>query len=109
VQARQVFWQRIYNTINTEMIMRVDKWLKVSRLIKRRSVANEICDKNRIKINNRIVKASTEVKIGDRLEISLGETMIDLEILKVPKDKENVSVQDALELYRVISKLKLNE
>lgn len=89
--------------------MRVDKWLKVSRLIKRRSVANEICDKNRIKINNRIVKASTEVKIGDRLEISLGETMIDLEILKVPKDKENVSVQDALELYRVISKLKLNE
>ncbi len=89
--------------------MRIDKWLKVSRLIKRRSVANEICDKNRIKINNKIVKASAEVRVGDKVEIYLGETKIDLEILKVPKDKENVSVQDSLELYRIINKLKLTE
>lgn len=52
--------------------MRLDKWLKVSRLIKRRTVANEACDNERISANGRVVKASYEVKVGDQLEIRFG-------------------------------------
>ena len=52
--------------------MRLDKWLKVSRLIKRRTVANEACDNERISANGRVVKASYDVKVGDKLEIRFG-------------------------------------
>ena len=52
--------------------MRLDKFLKVSRLIKRRTVANEACDNGRISVNGRVVKASYDVKVGDRIEISMG-------------------------------------
>ena len=52
--------------------MRLDKYLKVSRLIKRRTVANEACDNGRISVNGRVVKASYDVKIGDKIEISMG-------------------------------------
>ena len=53
--------------------MRIDKYLKVSRIIKRRSVANEACDSGRISVNGRPVKASYDVKVGDVIEITLGE------------------------------------
>ena len=52
--------------------MRLDKYLKVSRLIKRRTVANEACDNGRISVNGRVVKASYDVKVGDKIEIALG-------------------------------------
>ena len=61
--------------------MRLDKWLKVSRLIKRRSVANEACDNGRISVSGRPVKASYEVKPGDVLELKFGEKLIRVEVL----------------------------
>ena len=78
--------------------MRVDKFLKVSRLIKRRTVANEACDKGRIMVNGKIVKASYDVKTGDVMEITLGEKTVKVEIL-IP-DKEHVLKEDAALLYR---------
>ena len=63
--------------------MRLDKYLKVSRLIKRRTVANEACDNGRISVNGRVVKASYDVKVGDRLEIALGARTLAVEVLQV--------------------------
>ena len=78
--------------------MRVDKFLKVSRLIKRRTVANEACDKGRIMINDKVVKASAEVKVGDVLSISLGDKVVKAEILKV--DDKHITKEDAPLMYR---------
>ncbi len=71
--------------------MRLDKWLKVSRLIKRRTVANDACDNERISVNGRVVKASYDVKVGDRLEIRFGARTVSVEVLSVveQKGKEN--------------------
>ena len=63
--------------------MRLDKYLKVSRLIKRRTVANEACDAGRVQINGKIAKASTEVKIGDVIEIKYGEKLIKFKIKNI--------------------------
>ena len=79
--------------------MRLDKWLKVSRLIKRRTVANEACDAARVTANGRPVKASYEVKEGDILEIRFGERTVKLEVLQVA---DNVSKADAAAMYREI-------
>ena len=69
--------------------MRLDKWLKVSRLIKRRTVANEACDNQRVTANGRPVKASYDVKEGDVLELRFGERTVKVEVLSVadPVDK----------------------
>ena len=61
--------------------MRLDKYLKVSRLIKRRTVANEACDNGRISVNGRVVKASYDVKVGDKIEIALGTRTLAVEVL----------------------------
>ena len=61
--------------------MRLDKWLKVSRLIKRRTVANEACDAGRVTANGRQVKASYDVSVGDVLELKFGEKLIQVEVL----------------------------
>ena len=79
--------------------MRLDKFLKVSRLIKRRSVANEACDNGRISVNGRVVKASYDVKVGDRIEISMGERTVAVEVLLVA---ENVRKDDAAAMYREV-------
>lgn len=79
--------------------MRLDKYLKVSRLIKRRTVANEACDNGRISVNGRVVKASYEVKPGDRLEISLGGRTLAVEVLQVA---ETVRKDNAAGMYREI-------
>ena len=79
--------------------MRLDKYLKVSRLIKRRTVANEACDNGRISVNGRIVKASYEVKVGDRLEIAMGPRTVAVEVLQVA---DNVRKDDAAALYKEI-------
>ena len=77
--------------------MRLDKWLKVSRLIKRRTVANEACNAARVTANRRPVKASYEVKEGDILEIRFGERTVKLEVLQVA---DNVGKADAAAMYR---------
>ena len=79
--------------------MRLDKYLKVSRLIKRRTVANEACDGGRVSINGRVVKASYEVKPGDILEITFGNKTLKVRITEV---KETVAKNDASTLYEVI-------
>ena len=79
--------------------MRLDKWLKVSRLIKRRTVANEACDNGRVTANGRPVKASYEVKVGDRLELRFGETSVKVEVLVVA---DNVGKADAAAMYREV-------
>ncbi len=79
--------------------MRLDKFLKVSRLIKRRTVANEACDNGRISVNGRVVKASYEVKPGDRLELAMGARTLTVEVLQVA---EAVRKDDASAMYREI-------
>ena len=79
--------------------MRLDKYLKVSRLIKRRTVANEACDNGRISVNGRVVKASYEVKVGDRIEISMGTRTVAVEVLQVA---DNVRKDDAVTMYKEI-------
>ena len=80
--------------------MRLDKYLKVSRLIKRRTVANEACDAGRISANGRVVKASYDVKVGDVLEISFGSKELKIKVTEV---KETVAKNDASTLYEVIA------
>jgi ribosomal 50S subunit-recycling heat shock protein len=79
--------------------VRLDKYLKVSRIIKRRTIANEACDAQRIKVNGRVARASYEVKQGDILEISLGGHLLRAEVLSIA---EHVTKDGASELYRVI-------
>ena len=80
--------------------MRIDKFLKVSRLIKRRAVANEACDQGRITVNGKVVKASYDVKENDEIEIKFGERTIKVRVKDI---KEHVLKNDACELYEVIN------
>ncbi len=77
--------------------MRLDKYLKVSRLIKRRTVANEACDNARISVNGRPAKASYDVKVGDKIEISMGGRTVAVEVLQVA---ESVRKDDAAAMYK---------
>jgi len=79
--------------------MRIDKFLKVSRLIKRRTVANEACDNQRISVNGRTVKASYDVKTGDIIEIHFGQKTLKVEVQTI---SEHVSKADAPAMYREI-------
>lgn len=80
--------------------MRLDKFLKVSRIIKRRTVAKEACDGGRVTLNGRVAKAGSEVKEGDVLEIRFGARLGWYEITLV---KETVRKEEAAEMYRVLS------
>lgn len=79
--------------------MRLDKYLKISRLIKRRTVANEACDAGRVLVNDRPAKASVNVKAGDIIEIHFGTSSVKVEVLDV---QETVRKDDARELYRYL-------
>lgn len=79
--------------------MRLDKFLKVSRLIKRRTVANEACDAGRVLVNNKTAKASLNVKEGDVIEIQFGTRTVKVEVLDV---QETVKKDEAKELYRYL-------
>ena len=79
--------------------MRLDKYLKVSRLIKRRTVANEACDNGRISVGGKVVKASYEVKVGDRIEIAMGTRTVAVEVLQVA---DNVRKDDATAMYKEV-------
>ena len=79
--------------------MRIDKFLKVSRIIKRRTVANEACDASHISVNGRVVKASYDVKEGDIVLITFGEKRLKIRVLDV---RDVVRKNDASELYEVL-------
>jgi ribosomal 50S subunit-recycling heat shock protein len=79
--------------------MRLDKYLKVSRLIKRRTVANEACDAGRVLVNDKPAKASVQVKAGDTIEIQFGSRNVKVEVLEV---KETVKKEETESLYRYL-------
>ena len=79
--------------------MRLDKYLKVSRLIKRRTVANEACDNERVSVNGRVQRASYDVKVGDKIEISMGARTVAVEVLVVA---ETVKKDDAAAMYKEV-------
>ncbi len=79
--------------------MRLDKFLKISRIIKRRTVANEACDKGRVTVNSKIARASYDVKPGDIIEIAFGNRNVKIEVSEV---KEVIKKEDSDSLYRII-------
>jgi ribosomal 50S subunit-recycling heat shock protein len=79
--------------------MRLDKFLKVSRLIKRRTIANEACDAGRVMINNKVARAGTEVKKGDIIEIGFGSKAVKVEVLDI---QESVKKDEAKELIKYL-------
>ena len=79
--------------------MRLDKYLKVARLIKRRTLANEACDAGRVSVNGKVARASYEVKVGDVIEINLGQRPLKIKVLEV---KEHVAKDCATGLYEVM-------
>ena len=79
--------------------MRLDKYLKVSRLIKRRTVANEAWDNERVSVNGRVQRASYDVKVGDRISIRFGQRTLSVEVLSV---QDNAGKAEASAMYREI-------
>lgn len=79
--------------------MRLDKYLKVSRLIKRRTVANDACDAGRVMVNDKVVKASYDVKVGDRIQIQFGNKAVAVEVTQV---METVKKEEAKEMFRYL-------
>lgn len=82
-----------------EQKMRLDKYLKVSRIIKRRTVANEVCDAKHVTVNGKVARASYDVKVGDVLEITMGSNKAKYEIVSV---NEYATKADAADMFRVI-------
>lgn len=78
--------------------MRIDKYLKVSRLIKRRTLANEACEQERVKINGKVAKPGSEVRVGDVIEIQFGNNNTTVEVTSI---SEHVTKSDAKEMYLV--------
>ena len=79
--------------------MRLDKFLKVSRLIKRRTVANEACDAGRVMINGKVAKASVDVKVGDIIEIAFGQNAVKVKVLDI---QDTTKKDAAKELYEYL-------
>lgn len=84
--------------------MRLDKFLKVSRLIKRRTIAKEVAENERIEINNKPAKPSSTVNIGDLLKISFGNKLVTVKITKI---QESSKKQDAENMYEIVSEEKI--
>lgn len=80
--------------------MRLDKYLKVSRLIKRRSVANDACDASRVSVNGRAVKASYDVKIGDLITVAFGSKSVTVRVLDI---RETTKKTESVGMYEVVS------
>lgn len=79
--------------------MRLDKYLKVSRLIKRRTIANEACDAGRVMINDKVSKAGAEIKIGDVIEISFGNKTVKVEVTSI---QESTKKEDAKDMFKYL-------
>ena len=80
-------------------VMRLDKYLKVSRLIKRRTVANEVCDAKHVTVNGKIARASYDVRVGDVIEISMGQNVTRARVLNVA---ETIRKEDAAAMYEIL-------
>ncbi|WP_214749846.1 RNA-binding S4 domain-containing protein [Exiguobacterium sp. s189] len=85
--------------------MRLDKFLKVSRLIKRRTLAKEVADQGRIQLNGQVAKASTDVKVGDELQIRFGNKLVTVIIDSIA---EHARKEDAKEMYRLLKEEKMD-
>ena len=79
--------------------MRLDKYLKVSRIIKRRTVANEACDAGRVMVNDKVAKASVDIKAGDIIEISFGNKVMKVEVVNVAETSKK---EEAMEMYKIL-------
>ena len=79
--------------------MRIDKYLKVARIIKRRTVAKEVCDAGRVRLNGRVAKAGSELTAGDKLEISYGSRILEIEVLEL---RDNLPAREAATLYKLL-------
>ncbi len=79
--------------------MRLDKYLKVSRIIKRRTIANEACDAGRVMVNGRVARASLDIKINDIIEISFGTKTVKVQVLSIA---ETVKKDDAVLMYKLV-------
>ncbi|OTN75111.1 S4 RNA-binding protein [Enterococcus sp. 8G7_MSG3316] len=86
--------------------MRLDKFLKISRIIKRRSVAKEVADKGRIQINGKLAKSSTDVRVGDAVRIQFGNKVLEI---KVRELHESTKKDDAAKMYEIISEERISE
>ncbi|MBP2098691.1 RNA-binding S4 domain-containing protein [Enterococcus rivorum] len=84
--------------------MRLDKFLKVSRIIKRRTVAKEVADKGRIQVNGILAKSSSNVKIGDQIKIQFGNKTLEIEVLEL---HDSTKKEDAEKMYQVISETRV--
>lgn len=84
--------------------MRLDKYLKVSRIIKRRTVAKEVADKGRIKVNGVLAKSSTDLKTGDCVEIRFGHKLLTVRVLEM---KDSTKKEDATHMYEIISETRI--
>lgn len=88
-----------YFSFKRGIVMRLDKYLKVSRLIKRRTVANEACDAGRVQVNGKVVKASYDVKVGDVIEIAFGNKAVKAEVTMIA---DTTKKEDAKEMYKYL-------
>ncbi|MEX2785514.1 RNA-binding S4 domain-containing protein [Streptococcus sp. H49] len=84
--------------------MRLDKFLKVSRIIKRRPVAKEVADKGRIKVNGILAKSSTDLKINDEIEVRFGHKLLTVRVLEL---KDSTKKEDAAKMYEIISETRI--
>jgi len=84
--------------------MRLDKYLKVSRIIKRRTVAKEVADEGRIKVNGILAKSSTDLKMNDQIEIQFGNKLLTVKVLEM---KDSTKKEDALKMYEIISEKRI--
>ena len=84
--------------------MRLDKYLKVARIIKRRPVAKEVADKGRIKVNGILAKSSTDLKVGDEIEIRFGNKLFTVRVLEM---KDSTKKEDAAKMYEIVSETRI--
>lgn len=84
--------------------MRLDKYLKVSRIIKRRLVAKEVADKGRVKVNGVLAKSSTDLKLNDQVEIRFGNKLLTVKVLEM---KDSTKKEDAIKMYEIINETRI--
>lgn len=84
--------------------MRLDKYLKVSRIIKRRPVAKEVADKGRVKVNGVLAKSSTDLKLNDQVEIRFGNKLLTVKVLEM---KDSTKKEDAIKMYAIINETRI--
>ena len=101
---KKMLSQKRYPNEKETVTLRLDKYLKVSRIIKRRPVAKEVADKGRIKVNGVLAKSSTDLKIGDQVEVRFGNKLLTVRVLEM---KDSTKKEDATKMYEIISETRI--